>query len=109
MRETNLMWFVARHEVDYLAECWLGDELVIATWVRDMKRIKSWRDFVIVRPADGTVVCRAATLWVLVDLGTRRPRRIDDEMIRRFQPLDRLDGVPEMRSAERGDPSCTSP
>jgi acyl-CoA thioesterase FadM len=41
----------------------------------------------IVRPRDSQVICRAATLWVLVDLATRRPSRIDREMIERFNPL----------------------
>ncbi len=86
--KNGIMWFVARHEIDYLAEAWLGDELVIATWVRDFKKVKSWRDYAIVRPADRTIICRAATLWVLVDLESRRPRRIDEEMIRRFDPLN---------------------
>jgi acyl-CoA thioesterase FadM len=53
-----------------------------------MRRIKSWRDTLVVRPADKTILCRAATLWVLVDLATRRPTRIDDVMARRFSPLN---------------------
>ena len=83
------MWFVARHEIDYLAEVWHNDKLVIATWVRDMQRVKSWRDYVVIRPADEVVVCRAATLWVFVDLARRRPQRIPDEMAQRFSPLQR--------------------
>lgn len=89
MLQNQIMWFVARHEIDYLAECWLDDELVIATWVRDFHKVKSWRDYLIVRPRDGQLICRAATLGVLVDLATRRPRRIDREMIDRFRPLVR--------------------
>ena len=85
----GVMWFVARHEIDYLAEVWANDKLVIATWVRDMQRIKSWRDYVVIRPADEVVVCRAATLWVFVDLARRRPQRIPDEMAQRFSPLQR--------------------
>jgi acyl-CoA thioester hydrolase len=87
MLEHGIMWFVARHEIDYFAECWLDDDLVIATWVRDFHKVRSWRDYLIVRPRDSTVICRAATLWVLVDLATRRPRRIEREMIERFQAL----------------------
>jgi acyl-CoA thioester hydrolase len=87
MLDHGVMWFVARHEVDYLAEALPGDELAIATWVRDMRKVKSWRDYVIVRPADQTIVCRAATLWVFVDLATRRPMRIPAEMAARFQPV----------------------
>ncbi len=87
--EEGIMWFVARHEIDYLAEAWPNDELIVATWVRDMGRVKSWRDYVVARPADSTVMCRAATLWVLVNLETRRPTRIHREMVRRFEPMGR--------------------
>ena len=87
MVDRGIMWFVARHEIDYLAEAWADDELVVATWVRDMRRVRSWRDTLVVRPADKTILCRAATLWVLVDLATRRPTRIDDVMARCFSPL----------------------
>jgi acyl-CoA thioester hydrolase len=89
MLQRHLMWFVARHEIDYLAEAWLDDDLVIATWVRDFHKVKSWRDYLIVRPRDARIICRAATLWVLVDLPTRRPVRIEREMIERFAPLVR--------------------
>lgn len=85
---TGAMWFVGRHEIDYLAECFSGDELVLLTWVRSFSRVKSWRESRIIRPSDGTVVCSAVTLWVLVDLETRRPKRIAAEMISRFDPLD---------------------
>ena len=94
----GVMWFVARTEIDYLGEVWNDDELVIATWVRDMQRVKSWREYVVIRPADEAVVCRAATLWVFMDLARRRPRRIPDEMARRFSPL-------HQRKAEQ---RCTS-
>ncbi len=85
--DNGLMWFVARHEIDYLAEARPGEGLVLATWVRDMHRVRSWRDYVVVRPDDQTAVCRAATLWVLVDLASRRPTRIPAAMARTFHPL----------------------
>lgn len=95
------MWFVARHEVDYLAEAWRDDQLLIATWVRDMRRVKSWRDYIVIRPSDGEVICRAATLWVLVDLKRRKPLRIPMEMASSFDPLHaartKSDGVAKAR------------
>ena len=94
MIERGWMWFVGRHEIDYRAECWLGDEILLATWVRDMGRIKSWRDTVAWRPADGTVVMRASTLWVFVDLATRRPQRISADVAARFDPLIPREGAP---------------
>lgn len=86
----GVMWFVARHEIDYLAEAWEHDELAIATWVRNVRKVKTWRDSAIVRLADRSVICRASTLWVLVDLGTRRPIRLTDDMLAGFAPLETL-------------------
>lgn len=101
--ESGLMWFVARHEIDYLAEAWERDALIVATWVRSMRRVKSWRDYVVYRPADETIVCRASTLWVLVDLASRRPVRIPEDMMVRFAPLQS-----PVVSGERVSSSCTS-
>ena len=86
LERERMMWFVARHEIDYEAEAWLDDALTIATWVRDMRRVRSWRDSVIVRTADRTIICRSSTLWVLVDLDSRRPRRIPAAMAAAFSP-----------------------
>ena len=90
--ETGRMWFVARHEIDYLAEVHAGDELHLATWVRDLRRAKSWRDTTIWRTnADSDdeprMVCSASTLWVLVDLQTRRPCRVPPDMVDVLSPL----------------------
>jgi acyl-CoA thioester hydrolase len=88
MLAAQSMWFVGRHEIDYRAEAFRGDELLLLTWVRSFSRVKSWRDTRVIRPVDGTLVCSALTLWVLVDLETRRPRRITAAMASRFDPLE---------------------
>lgn len=86
--EKGIMWFVARHEVDYVGEAMRDDQLVIATWVRDARRVKSWRDYLVVRPRDEKVLCRASTLWVLVNLATRKPTRLSPAMLERFDALE---------------------
>ena len=89
LHESNSMFFVARHEIDYRTEA-LPDEIFhIGTWVRDIKRVKSWRDTVIwtMREDSPEVVCTASTLWVHVDLTTRKPTRIGDDMCNALEPL----------------------
>jgi acyl-CoA thioester hydrolase len=81
LMDAGVMWFVARHEIDYLGEVTPGDELMALTWVRDAARVKAWRDTLIVRTPDHAPVLRAATLWVFVNLSTRRPTRIDPAML----------------------------
>jgi acyl-CoA thioesterase FadM len=86
---SHRLFFVARHEVDYLNEILSEDRIVLATWVRDVRRVKSWRDSILFRQEkDGTTteVCRAATLWVHVDLDSRRPVSISPEMVVAMQP-----------------------
>ena len=81
------MWFVGRHEIDYLAETWLHDEIDVYTWVEGFSRAQSWRAFSMFRPADRKVVARARTRWVFVNLETRRPTRVPPELALRFDPL----------------------
>ena len=81
MHSEGRMWFVARHEIDYLAESFAGDEILVGTWLTGitkttaMRATKVWR-----RPADGTLdwelAVDALSRWVHMSLGTRRPTRI---------------------------------
>lgn len=77
------MWFVARHEIDYRHEAHAGETLLVATWVRDVRRVKSWRDTIVWRVNDSgpQTVCTASTLWVHVDLASRRPVRPPANMV----------------------------
>jgi acyl-CoA thioester hydrolase len=71
------MWFVARHEVDYLGEAFADDKLILATWVEKLGRTSLVRATRILRE-DGTVLTKASSRWALVDLASRRPTAIPD-------------------------------
>ena len=87
--KAGAMWFVARHEIDYRLEARVGETLVAATWVRNLRRVKSWRDVMVWRPEpEGwALVCTATTLWVHVDLETRKGTRPPSDMVEALQPL----------------------
>ncbi len=74
--EEGTMWFVARHEIDYRGEAFAGDGILAATWIVDGTRTTVRRATLVVRPADGRIICEAMTRWALVNLETRRPVRI---------------------------------
>ena len=78
------MWFVARHEIDYRGESFVGDELHIATWISDYSRITAMRRTVIHRPADGKTILDASTRWAYVNLETRKPTRMEQDVIDLF-------------------------
>jgi acyl-CoA thioester hydrolase len=74
-------WVVRRHEVEYLSPGLPGDELVARTWVGKPSGA-SWERFTeVVRAADGRVLVRARTVWVLLDAATGRPRRVDPRIV----------------------------
>lgn len=71
------MWFVARHEIDYLGEAFAGDRLILATWVEKLGRTSLVRATRVLRE-DGTVLTSASSRWALVDLASRRPTAIPE-------------------------------
>ena len=77
LARTGRMWFVARHEIDYLGEAFAGDRLLLVTWVEKLGRTSLVRATRILRD-DGTLLTSARSRWALVDLASRRPTAIPD-------------------------------
>jgi acyl-CoA thioester hydrolase len=75
-----------RHQIENLAPAALGDELEIATWASDTRRISATRHYTIRRAADGALLTRVDTLGVWVDLASGRPIRIPSEFLADFAP-----------------------
>ena len=73
---------VVRHEIDYLAAAYEGDELQLATWIVESdQRLKMDRLFQLVRPDDGTTLLRAKTTFVCIELSSGRPKRMPTEFV----------------------------
>jgi acyl-CoA thioester hydrolase len=85
----NRMWFVARHEIDYLAEAFAHDLIHAATWIKDARRTSCRRATVMWRESSNTPVpiARALSTWTWIDLERRRPTRMPEEITRLLDPL----------------------
>ena len=75
-----------RHQIENLAPAALDDELEIATWASDVKRVTATRHYTIRRVTDGTLLTRVDTLGVWVDLTSGRPIRIPPDFLADFAP-----------------------
>lgn len=86
----DLAWVALRHEIDYLAPAFLGDELTVRTWIGGAEGLRFERFTQVRRAADARLLARARTLWCPVDMETGRPRRVSAELraifSRRAQP-----------------------
>jgi acyl-CoA thioester hydrolase len=89
-------WVVRSHAIKYVRSALAGDEIVVRTWVADMKRFSSRREYRIVRSTDGALLAKAATQWAFVDFATGGLARIPQEVAGSFevvgQSVDEDDG-----------------
>lgn len=85
LRSAGRVWVVRQHWIEYLRPALLGDELVVATWVENVRRLSSLRRYAVLR--GGELLTVGATEWVLVDYEKRTPVQIPEEMRFSFQPI----------------------
>lgn len=79
-----------KHELEYLAPTFAGEDLLAGTWVQENdERLSMWRAYQIVRPKDRKVVLRGRTHWVCVDMKTGKPRRMPPEFVSAYRPAQR--------------------
>lgn len=73
-------WVARSHTIEYLQQAFVGDEIVVETWIAWMKRASSLRRYRIRRAADGVPLAQAETLWAFIDFATGQPTRIPAEI-----------------------------
>ena len=83
MQEANF-WVVSRHEIDYLKSAYLNSKLVAKTWVTEPQGAKSERYVAITDAETETVYANIKTTFYLLDAKSKRPKRIDAEIVNVF-------------------------
>lgn len=78
-------WVVRSHYIEYLVPAFPDDDIVIRTWVADMKRVTSMRRYEIIRQADNKQLAVAHTNWAFVNFSTLLPCRVPAEVINAFE------------------------
>lgn len=72
-------WVVTHYLVDIIEMPTEREEIEITTWPSTQDALRATRDFEI-RGADGRLLVRATSQWVLIDLKTRRPLRLSEHL-----------------------------
>ena len=83
--EIGCSWVARRHSIEYLQPALDGEQIVVLTWVADMKKITSLRKYRIIRPQDSTVLAVAETNWAFVNAASGIPKRIPAELSGAFE------------------------
>ena len=79
-------WVVREHKVEYLLPAFAGEEIEIRTWVENIRRVRSLRQYEFIRQVDGKMLVKGETDWVFVDVKTGSPRAVPEKVIRVFAP-----------------------
>ncbi|HEY3290643.1 MAG TPA: acyl-CoA thioesterase [Anaerolineae bacterium] len=77
---------VRKNQVEYLQAAVLNDEIEIATWISDVRRVSARRHYVITRVNDGVVLARIHSLGVWVNLDTGAPTKFPAQFVADFAP-----------------------
>jgi acyl-ACP thioesterase len=85
--EKGIAWVVTHYLVDIINLPRELDELVITTWPAVHGPLKAVRDFEI-HNADGRLMIRATSQWILINTAARRPLRLND-----YLPADWVNGA----------------
>ena len=78
--QAKLFWIVTRHEIDYKQAAYAGDDIVARTWVGAATRIRFERHTEVLRARDALVLAVARTIWIPIDVQTRRPASVSPEV-----------------------------
>lgn len=77
----NISWVLTRLKVKMSRYPKWEDEIKIVTFPRGGRRITAWRDFEITA-ANGDIIGRATSEWMLIDLATRKIVPIPEEVFK---------------------------
>lgn len=80
------IWLIRRTVVEYLTPAVYRDEIAVHTWVSDMRRVRSQREYELRRVRDDRVIARGFSDWVYVETAGGKPTRIPDELQRGLMP-----------------------
>ncbi|MCC6370068.1 MAG: acyl-CoA thioesterase [Bacteroidia bacterium] len=81
----NYVWMIVRHEIDYLKSCVLESNIVAKTWVGESEGVKSVRFVALIEPDTQKIMAKVKTTWILLDVASKRPKRVTPEIIELFK------------------------
>lgn len=86
-------WVIRRLTLRYLAPVRYPDELLVTTWISQVKGARCWRESELRRASDGRLVVRARAEWVLLDRASGAPQRIPADAAHGFAPAGAQDDL----------------
>ena len=87
-RALGATWVIRSHHILYHNPAFEGDLIEAATWVVNLRKVRSTRSYRFIRVADRKLLVTAETEWVFVDIQTGRLLPIPDHIAGLFNLLN---------------------
>jgi acyl-CoA thioester hydrolase len=92
-QQTLSSWVIRSHFIEYLRPAFVGDSILLGTWITDFAEQTSPRKYLFMRASDRKILARAETLWVYVDATTGRPAVIPDAFRQAFEVVSEQEAL----------------
>ena len=80
----NYYWVLLEHQIKYLHPAFLGDKIILKTYVEKTEVVKSNRIVEIYNTDTNKLLVTSKTIWCLINAKTKKPNRITDEIREAF-------------------------
>jgi acyl-CoA thioester hydrolase len=78
----GVSWVARKHCVEYKHPSFEGDELLLKTWIDEVHKVTVIRKYEILK--NDKIITQGFSEWVFVDFKTQRPKRIPEDIVKRF-------------------------
>ena len=81
--QNGFTWIIRRNEIDYLGQLFLGDEVVVKTWVSSVKKTLSKRFFEFIK--NDKIIAKSVSDYIFFDINRNRLIAIPDEILKLYE------------------------
>jgi acyl-CoA thioester hydrolase len=85
--EMGAGWVVRSHKITYLRPAFEGDQIIVRTWVSNIKPVTSLRRYQVFNE-QGETLAEAETDWAFINYSKQKPTRIPAEVIASFPVVE---------------------
>ena len=90
--EKGLAWVLRSQAIEYLKPAFDGDAILVRTWVADMKKSRTRREFRVYLKTDRTLIATANMVYAMVGLADGKASAIPPELAESFVIVSGEDG-----------------
>ncbi|MBE5958760.1 MAG: hypothetical protein E7254_07865 [Lachnospiraceae bacterium] len=90
MNELGKAWVLLSWKIKIYKKVKLYDRVTVGTWSYGYDKVYGYRNYIL-KDEQGEVLACADTKWILIDLETRMPKRIEPEDLAGYATGDKLD------------------